>query len=146
MAAEMCLRGDGGDLRISIGIRENPSPQNLDDANWLRGTVAVAVGEFSADYTAAFMSQDFGDFQAQLETLVSAGKGSASFRTLEDALEIDIEVGGLGQAYVRGVARVVGPPSADLSFSFESDLGRIAAASSALKRVISDFPVIRQLG
>ena len=145
MAAEMGLSGEGGDLLVSIGIRENDAPQTLEDANWVIGTVSVAVGAFRGDYTASFMSRDFADFQAQLEKVVNAGIGVASFRTVEDNLEIDIEVGRLGQARVHGVARTIGPPSAEFDFSFESDLGRIATACMGLRRIVSEFPVISQL-
>jgi hypothetical protein len=141
MSNSIEIKGQGAGLTVMISGYERPDAENVHDANWLRCAASVAVREFSCKLEAAFTTYDFAEFEAQLDNVLSALKGKASFVTDEKALGLDVEFRNTGLAVVSGVVQVRGLPKAALSFSFETDQTFLRQTHRELRAAVQSFPV-----
>lgn len=143
MSFKIEIGGQGARLTVEVLGYENPSAQDISDANWLRCQVMIRIGEraFSADFPASFTTSDFVRFREELSTVLTKLSGTASFLTDEEALCLSIEIGRTGGALVEGVAQTDGQPQASLSFSFDSDQSFLSRTLHDLEAVVTHFPV-----
>jgi hypothetical protein len=82
--------------------------------------VSIVVQGFTADYRASFDANGFQRFHRELAECYRTLNGTASFRTMEGMLELDVEMTRTGGAVVRGVARSH-DPRVEFEFEFGSD-------------------------
>lgn len=141
MSVEIEIRGHGGHLRVEVLGYENPSAQDLSDANWLSCDVLVEVSAFSGNISCSFSTQDFIQFRDELRELLANRSGIASFLTDEEHLGIRLEMEATGIVRIEGMAQIYDMPQATLSFSFESDGSFLTTALRDLEKLIKVFPV-----
>lgn len=141
MANEIELIGYGGVLKFEVLGYENPSAQDLSDANWLRCNVLARIGTFSGNISASFTTKDFIGFRDELRALLTKQSGVASFLTDEEQVRLRVEVGMTGIVCIEGNMQTYDTPQAALSFSFESDSSLLTQALSGLERLSKEFPV-----
>ena len=142
MSVEIEINGQGSRLRVEVLGYENPSAQDISDANWLRCQVMIKIGEaFLADFPASFTTSDFVRFRDELSTVLTKLSGTASFLTDEEALSLSIDIGRTGGALVSGVAQTEGQPQASLSFSFDSDQSFLIQTLHGLDALVTHFPI-----
>ncbi|HTE20135.1 MAG TPA: hypothetical protein VK689_17360 [Armatimonadota bacterium] len=89
-------------------------------SGWVRCRVAVVVSGFTAEYAASFDLPAFSRFHDELLAAYATLTGRASFVTIEETLELGVEMTPTGGAIVTGVARKQIPEVA-LTFEFDSD-------------------------
>ena len=104
-------------------------------AEWLRCRVSVVVRGFSADYTTSFDLSAFVRFHDELAAAYASLTGRASFVTLEETLELGIEMTRTGGAVISGTARRYLPEVA-LTFEYESDQTYLGPACEQLAEII----------
>jgi hypothetical protein len=126
------LIGDAGGDRVVIEVLAHEG----DD--WLSCRVSVNVAEFAADFTASFGRQAFAHFYGGVVAAYRTLTGSAVFRTIEDQLELDLEVTKLGGVNVRGMARTIEGLVA-LNFEFGIDQSYLPAIWRDLERILERY-------
>lgn len=143
MSLEIKVGGHAACVTVEVFGYENPSAEDISDANWIRCQVKVKIGEreFSADFPASLTTHDFAQFREELDTVLGSLDGTASFLTDEEALCLSVVVHGTGRAEVKGVAQVCDNPQASLNFSFESDQSFLNQTLHDLQALIEKFPV-----
>ena len=141
MSLKLPINGHGASISIEVSGYERPSAQNVHDANWLKCSVALNLGYFTADYLATFETSDFVRFRDGLKIVLSTMSGAASFVTCEGALNCTIEMAPTGTARIKGVAQVHAHTTATLSFSFETDQSFLAETLREVEGVIREFPM-----
>jgi hypothetical protein len=134
------IAGPSAQCSIEVLGYENPGAQDPSDANWLSCRVTVKAHSFCAECSASFTAQDFSEFGEQLSAVMRRMGGTAAFQTDEDVLSLSIDVRKTGTAQVTGTLRVVGSPSATLSFGFESDQTFLSETQRQLEALTRAFP------
>lgn len=135
------LRGElGRRLTISVHGYERDTSHDPYDANWLRCSAEVELGQFHGSVDAAFTTHDFARFLSELAQVVQGAAVAASFQTIEECLSIRVEVDRAGRVVVRGKLREIDSEGAALSFAFDSDLSFLRETQSELIQVASEFP------
>ena len=119
------LRGHGA--RISLLIDDHQASEGNDESGerWLTCRVDVSAGSFTAQYDAAFQTEDFDTFAEELSEAVRAIGGVASLRPLEEALTLEVSVTRNGKATIKGRVTV-------------HDLGRSEGAAFCWKWASTD--------
>ena len=142
MSIEIEIAGHGGYLKIEILEYENPSAQDLSDANWLSCNVIARVGAFSSSLNASFTTHDFVQFRNELQELMAKQKSTASFITDEEQLSLRVDMGNAGIVSVEGTLQTYDMPRASLVFSFESDMSFLAKTISGLRNLVKELNLI----
>lgn len=134
---------EGGGCFVSVVVEgyEREVAEEFSDANWLKCTIKLGIGAFSAKFYATMTTQDFVEFQSDLSKSIKNLSGIATFRTDEEWLSLDIEMNARGAAHVRGAAQVHGLPKAKLNFEFETDQSYLSQTCLQLGKVVQTFPV-----
>jgi len=144
MPKTMEIRGHGGNIKIDVQSYERPETSDEDDANWLVAKCEIVVREFSCVLGLSLVTREFTQFLAELEEAVGSLKGTATFRTLEEGLQIEVRFNHAGHADVVGHARSQMSPVPEqtvLSFSFETDQSFLAQTVRELKGIVTQFPI-----
>lgn len=141
MLVEIEIAGHGASLKVEVLGYENPSAQDLSDANWLSCNVLARIGSFSGNFNGSFTTYDFVQFRDELRELLKEQSGTASFLTDEEQLRLRVEVGRTGIARIEGVAQIHDMPQASLSFLFESDVSFLSQTLRDLEALVRSFSV-----
>src|SRR5580692_1931991 len=132
----MCLKitvgGHGASTTIEVLEYERTCTENEYDANWLKCRVTINATELNGSYCASFTTHDFVRFRDELRSCLAALKGLACFKTIEGALERQIEMTRTGGALIRTVAKVRGSVAITMSISYESDQSFLAETLNEL--------------
>lgn len=138
----MRIEGHSGrKVVVAVHGYERDDADNPDDANWVRSSVTAEMGSFGGAVEAAFCTHDFARFLAALKEVVAGTGPMASFRTHEEALEVDVQVERTGQATVTGTLRQTDQGTTSLAFSFSSDVTYLTHTVRDLQQVVESFPV-----
>ena len=135
---------DGSDReRIAVTVRgyERAVSGEYHDDNWLAVVVEVNAGAFSAKYDAAFLTEDFVRFRAQLGVLYATLNGEARFTPLEEQLAIRVSGNGRGGLTVGGEAADRPGSGNKLAFAFSTDQTRLPPVLRDLDAILVAFPV-----
>ena len=115
------------------------------DDNWLTVQVRVSVGGFRGTVDAAFITEEFVAFLAQLRTLHESLSGTAKFTTMEEQLHLRLTGDGKGHIELVGEladrAGCRGGMGNWLHFTLQFDQSQLGASIHELERVTSEFPV-----
>lgn len=138
----VCFVGDGGEqLRIDVlGYERAPVGEYFDD-NWLSVAVEVKAGGFTGFFSASFLTGELEAFHQQAARLHASLEGSATFRTLEEQLSLDLVGDGLGHIRLTGRAEDQPGIGNTLEFAFAFDQTQLQPSVQDLARVLSTFPV-----
>lgn len=138
---ELVLAGEGAQIRLAVFGYENPSAAAEPDADWLTCEVSLRIGAASADYDAAFTTEEIAALQADLQPVLALSAANASFNALEGALAFDLAVSRTGAVRITGRAMIEQSPRVELTFTVESDLSRLESFARDLKRAIAAYPI-----
>lgn len=134
--------GGGEHQRVEVqvhGYERAPVGEHYDD-NWVRVSVLVAVGAFSGEYAATFLTSDFVDFRAGLQALHESLEGNAVFSTLEDQLSLELTVNGRGGIALKGVALDAPCTGNRLEFKLDLDQSYLPSVLEGLDEILGKFP------
>jgi hypothetical protein len=139
---EVVIRADGSTLTLSIGDYERSQGMGH-DANWLRGTVTLErarphAGGFRARCDVAWNTSELLRFFEALRTLLDDLTGTAQLTTLEDQVEVKVE---LRQGKGTIIGRVEEHAVASLEFEDSIDQSQLNEPLAALRRVVGKYPV-----
>jgi hypothetical protein len=134
---------------VSIRVlgRMHPGADDYWDGNWLVAPVEVVAGGFSGTVGSGLRAEELAAFRCQLEDVYRSLKGSAKLVSMEDWLEIVVEIDSVGHLEIRG--RACDRPGIGnvLSFGIAGlDQSDLPAMISALEDVDFSFPVIGSPG
>jgi hypothetical protein len=113
------------------------------DDNWLTVQVRVFIGGFRGTVDAAFVTEEFLAFLAELRPLHERLSGTAEFATLEGQLHLRLT--GDGKGHIELVGEVSDQPGIGnrLHFTLHFDQSQLGTSIYELERVTSGFPVRR---
>jgi hypothetical protein len=127
-------------LEVQIhGYERAPVGEYYDD-NWVRATVSVAVGAFSGEFDAAFLTSDFVGFRDELLVLNETLAGKASFTTLEDQLSLEFTGNGRGGIGLKAVAVDAPGIGNRLEFALDLDQSYLSGILGGLDEILREFP------
>jgi len=135
--------GGSGREKIIVTVHgyERAPIGDYHDDNWLAVVVQVNAGALSGKFDAAFLTEDFVSFLAQLRDLYDSLKGEAIFSTLEEQLTIRVAGDGRGGVSVAGEALDQPGIGNKLVFKLAMDQTNLLPALRELDEIVSRFPV-----
>lgn len=109
MAEELTFKAEGFELRLRLLGYEYPTSHDAWDANWLRAEIEVQVvsgtgARFTAARATSVQTAELATFRGGLAALDRSLNGKAVLATLEDELEIGIELAN-GKGEIAGYVR-----------------------------------------
>lgn len=140
---EIKIRAEGFLLRLDVaGYESERRGKDSYDDNWLSGTVTLEFARppaatFKAKCATSWQTVDFASFHEALRTLLDDLTGTATFSTLEDQVDITIELTG-GKGTVEG--RVQEHAMAWLEFEAETDQSFLNQTLTELRAVTAQYP------
>lgn len=132
---------DRQQLVVTVFKYEQDFSSEYYDDNWLVVSVRLRVGQFSAEFDAAFLTQEIVDFKNELQKLYDTLKGMARFSTIEGQVSLEVVVNDCGNMIVSGVVVDNLSLGNKLEFSFQSDQTYLKTALKEIDEVVSRFPV-----
>ena len=113
------------------------------DGNWLVTPIEVSAGRFRATVPAALRAEELAGFRQELEAIDRTTKGSARLVSIEDWIDLAVEITPLGALEVQGWVRDTPGVGNRLSFRLDADLhlADIAPMVKELRTIESRFPV-----
>jgi hypothetical protein len=139
--ASVEIKGDLGQrLAIEVHGYENEAAADVFDANWLRCAVELELGAFRGAAELSLATSDFASWLVELEQSLRQPPGSASFKTLEDGLQLTAHIDDKGRASVAGILRQEAGSGTALQFAFETDQTFLQTTLAELRRVVAAFP------
>lgn len=142
MGAKVCIRGDAVSITLAVAGYERPQNTDVDDANWLVGTVSISAPNLSGTAGLTLVTTELNTFCTQLRNAQEIVSGTARLETLEEGISLVVRYGSLGRAEVEGRITLDHGPRLSVSFSFETDQSYLAATLMELEQAVSDFPVV----
>jgi hypothetical protein len=127
-------------VQVQVHGYERPPVGEYYDDNWVRVSVFVAVGAFSGQFDAAFLTSDFVAFRDELLSLHASLQGKAVFSTMEDQLSLALTGNGLGGIEVKGVAIDAPGVGNQLEFELALDQSYLPAVLGDLDEILAEFP------
>jgi hypothetical protein len=139
---EVEIRGDGLVLTLSVGDYERSRTGDVWDDNWLRGSAEVWIGQapaatFRARCEVAWQTTELHAFHESLRALLDDLTGTARLATIEDQVEVAIELKA-GKGTLTG--RVEAHATAALAFEAPTDQAFLAHTLAALRAVVAKYP------
>jgi hypothetical protein len=141
MSITVEIKGEDGHATIQVERYERLYTSNVDDANWLTGSVAIRAQEFSCQIDLSLRTDELARFQADLHDCLKRLDGSATFSTLEQTLALKLEFGRRGGVSITGSARSMRKTKTSMSFSFQSDQSALSETDGQLQHFIAQFPI-----
>lgn len=138
------FKGDGGFLRVEILQRSRPGCAAYWDGNWLDARVRAEIPGFSVACPLSIRSDEIGAFLRELKALYETLKGQARFRTLEDALLIDLQSDRRGHLELTARVRYPVGIGATLEFALEMDQTYLPAVIKQIEEIMLRYPVVGQ--
>jgi hypothetical protein len=128
-----------GHLAVRVERRDHEGATDFWDGNWLVAKVTVAAGGFRGELAGSLRADEFVRLRDQLRLLFDDLAGTASFKTMEDWLMI--EVVGDGKGHFHAICIVVHVPTANrLAFGIDFDQTELPAIVGGLDAVCEAFP------
>ena len=92
---------DGPDIIKIQPLKWTYPDAELDsDKNWIQSKITVKLGAFRGEVYCELMTTDFELFKRQIKSLYNNLKGTASFKPIEQQIELKIEGDGIGHFIV----------------------------------------------
>ena len=139
---EAVISGDGLTLRLQVEGYERRDAV-AEDANWLRGAVDLELrgglgAHFRASCPVAWTTSELAYFNESLRTLMEDLTGTAALQTVEDQVEVRIELAS-GKGTFSG--RVEEPALGFMEFEeVATDQTRLDVAARSLRDIVRRFP------
>ena len=139
---EVRINGDGLELTLGVGDYERAATGDVWDDNWLRGSVSADIAQppfasFRAKCEVAWQTTELHTFHEGLRTLLDDLTGTAKLTTIEDQIELTIELKS-GKGALTG--RIEAHSIAALEFEVETDQTFLATTLDSLSRVVAKYP------
>jgi hypothetical protein len=138
------LIGDsaGDHVLIRPLARSQPGLFDVTDGNWIECELEVAAGGFHGDFRAQLRSDEFQAFLDDLEALIGASEGLASFSTTEGQLALSI-TGNANEQQLHVHGEAVDTPGSEnrLQFALEIDRNSLPGICRSLDHLLAAFPV-----
>ncbi len=129
-------------LEVTVSARAHPACTDYWDGNWVRANVAIATGAFRGTYEATLRSEELLGFKNQLRPLGGALDGSATFKTMEEWLLIEVAGNGKGHFRAKCVAKDEAGIGAILTFEVLFDQTQLSEIVRGLDAICAAFPVL----
>jgi hypothetical protein len=104
---------------LVLGSRAHPGSWDYWDGNWVRSTIEVRVGGFTADVTADLRAEELHRFAEGLKFMNDNLFGTAVLQSMEEWIELTIKCESNGSLAVSGA--VVDCPGVGNRLTFELD-------------------------
>ena len=139
---EVEIRGDGLSLTLGVGDYERSPVGEVWDDNWLRGSAEVRIEQaptarFRARCDVAWQTTELHEFHESLHALLDDLTGTARLATIEDQVEVTIELKA-GKGTLTG--RVEAHAIAALEFEASTDQSFLAYTLETLRAVVAKYP------
>lgn len=82
--------------------RSHPNSSDYWDGNWITSRISIVVGAFRGTYDAELRAEDFAEFLKGIQALDKTLRGTASFRTMEGQIKMQLNGDGKGHITVEG--------------------------------------------
>ena len=165
MTETITIGGMEAGLVLTIdGLRPRSAAADMTPA-WLIGSLSLRVGRMAVDRDIAVRVEELLGLMAEIEDCVQLLLGRASFRSLDEALNLEVCMLPLGRAEIAGTIRLdpgagglgdvglgggdgggirdatgCGACGVELGFQFASDQTFLAASLADLRRVVRQYP------
>ncbi|MCY3003639.1 MAG: hypothetical protein NTV21_17725 [Planctomycetota bacterium] len=136
------LASDGACVRIDVFHYERPASTDPDDANWIVCEVSVSAPGVRAKTQASLRTFELAEFERGLRAALTAQEGDAHFESLEEWLELNVNLRKTGRARVRATLKTHAPAVA-CSLTFDCDQAALCLALEQLTAALAAFPVRR---
>ncbi len=83
MSACVTFKGENGEIVLDILNYENPGALNLEDCNWLRGTLRAQAGPFSGAIELGITTKELAELHSRLAASVLTMGDEIHFATME---------------------------------------------------------------
>jgi hypothetical protein len=113
------------------------------DGNWFVSPVDFKVGAFHGTVNAALRANELSSFREQLEEAYTNFGGIARLTSLEDWLDLTVEVSASGHVDIKGT--LTDEPGVGNTLAFEIhdlDQTQLPAIIDSLKEIAAAFPVL----
>ena len=136
------IRGDGLALTLGVGDYERAATGEVWDDNWLCGSAEVRIEQvptaiFRARCDFVWQTTELSAFHESLRTLLDDLTGTARLTTIEDQVELTIELKD-GKGTLTG--RVEAHAIAALEFEASTDQSFLAHTLNALRAIVAVYP------
>ena len=129
-------------LTIRAISRSHPTLFDYWDGNWIACEIEVQTSGFVGRFPADLRADELGAFLEEAEALRMTLDGSASFSTMEGQIAFSLATDGRGQIRVRGKASDAPGSDNRLEFGFDIDQTYLSEICSALRVLVTAFPVV----
>ena len=109
---------------------------------WLPSKISLSVGSFRGEFAADLDVWAFARFEKELRTLYESLKGTASFSTYEQQLELRLVGDGMGHVHVDGEAMDYAGTGNKLKFHLAIDQTAIPALLGDLAAISAVHPPV----
>ncbi len=131
---EFNVKDTGGKTVLTLNISGKE-----DSEGWLQGTVVFELYGFHANFGMSIMLNDFYPFIEQLKNLNKSLKGSASFKNIEDNIDLFFEGDGIGHIKTKGILKHSTNPFLSTSFEIDTDQTFLPEMISQLETILEYF-------
>ena len=139
---EVRFDGEGGNkLSIVIFGYSHPASEDYWDGNWIRANVSVQVTGFSGNMSGHIRLEELQDLVVKLQHIYDDLSGTATFSTMEEWIEFEIQIGKLAQVHIRGFLQDYWSQDNMLTFVIQSDQTHLLSPIKQLKATLSRFPI-----
>ena len=138
--AEIRIGGAGREtLLVDVIARERPQATDSEDGNWLQAVVQVHVGGFDGRTAGALRAEEFVIFRDELAALHHSLRGTATLRTIEGWLTI--QMAGDGRGHVELAGQLHDRPGSEnrLVFHLDVDQTHLPHVLAGLDDVVTRF-------
>ena len=129
-----------GIITVEVLGYEHPSPQTVDDANWLKCEVSAQVQGFSGVVSASLRVQEFAVFLEELQSCSAGNASSAIFESMEDWLALRAEFTESGRVKLKCTMAGQSGPMPSLSFRMELESGAVSGLVESIAEVLKAYP------
>jgi predicted dehydrogenase len=134
------IRGDGGEISLTILGYENAQAQSVDDSNWLRARLEVRGGPFSGGITFAMTTHELALLHRLIGDATKTLTGSVHFQTTEDNWGVNLDFQRNGSAIISGTATPDPGQKNVLHYEFCTDGASLEALVLALGKLVAQYP------
>ena len=127
---------------IKVTGRTYPTRKDYWDGNWLNAEVRVSVGGFRAQVEGNLRAEEFVRFREELASLYDNLSGTASFKTMEEWLSVEISGDGRGHMIAECVAMDRPGWGNSLHFWLGFDQTYMPDMLEQLDKIIELFPIV----
>jgi hypothetical protein len=145
MSACVTFKGENGEIVLDILNYENPGALNLEDCNWLRGTLRAQAGPFSGAIELGITTKELAELHSRLAASVLTMGDEIHFATMEGDWEFNLSFERSGAAVVYGFLRSRRAEGNALQYELRTDPISLERAVQDLLRITELYSVKRVL-